>query len=87
MKIPKRLPKGLATKLKGEQARGNRLLALQMYRLRGKAGFMATLTDGEFFIISIDDELSYDFETGKIEETVSRHVRSIDIYRKAVLAS
>ena len=48
---------------------------------------MATLTDGEFFIISIDGELSYDFETGKIEETVSRHVRSIDTYRKAVLAS
>ena len=87
MKIPKRLPKGLAAKLEGEQARGNKLLSLQLFRLRGKACFMATLTDGEFFIISIDGELSYDFETGKIEETVSRHVRSIDIYRKAVLAS
>ena len=87
MKIPKRLPKGLAAKLKGEQKRGNKLLSLQMFRLRGKACFMATLTDGEFFIISIDGELSYDFETGKIEETVSRHVRSIDTYRKVVLAS
>ena len=86
MKIPKRLPKGLAAKIESEQARGNRLLSLQMYRLRGTAGFMATLTDGELFIISIDSELSYDFETSKIEETVSRHVRSIDIYRKAVLA-
>lgn len=87
MKIPKRLPKGLAAKIESEQACGNRLLSLQMYRLRGKACFMATLTDGEFFIISIDCELSYDFETGKIEETMSRHMRSIDTYRKAVLAS
>ena len=87
MKIPKRLPKGLAAKLEGEQKRGNKLLSLQMYRLRGKACFMATLTDGEFFIISIDSELSYDFETGRIKETMSRHMRSIDIHRKAVLAS
>lgn len=87
MKIPRRLPKGLAAKLEGEQARGNKLLSLQLFRLRGKACFMATLTDGEFFIISIDSELSYDFEAGRIKETMSRHMRSIDTYRKAVLTS
>lgn len=92
MKIPKRLPEGLKALVEVEEAFGRlTLLSADMRRYKGSAHIELTYIDnGCIFgdkLVTIDSMLYYNKYERRIVEDASSHQRSINVFRKAVLAS
>ena len=92
MRIPKRLPEGLKSLVELTEVFDRpMLLSATMERRKGAVEFQMTYIARDFFkgevLITLDSLLLYNKYERRIEEHESEHRRSVDTFRKAVLAS